>query len=189
MGTCCQSHYHGYDIMTQKSYRNKSLTYRRPRRPFEKERLETELKLVGEYGLRNKREILRVQKVLAGLRKSARHLLTLDEKDNQRLFEGGAILRRCMRMGLLTEDSCTLDNVLSLKIADFMERRLRPMFSRWDLPAPSTTLVCSSARGTSAWASRSWMCPHSWSASTATSTSTSPSPLLWATGSPAASSA
>merc|ERR1711991_1216785 len=125
MGTCCQSHYHGYDIMTQKSYRNKSLTYRRPRRPFEKERLETELKLVGEYGLRNKREILRVQKVLAGLRKSARHLLTLDEKDNQRLFEGGAILRRCMRMGLLTEDSCTLDNVLSLKIADFMERRLQ----------------------------------------------------------------
>ena len=63
-------------------------TYATPRRPFEKERLDQELKLIGEYGLRNKREVWRVKYTLAKIRKAARELLTLDEKDPRRLFEG-----------------------------------------------------------------------------------------------------
>ena len=71
-----------------KSYRNCSSTFRKPKRPFEKERLENELKLVGQYGLKNKRETWRVLYTLAKIRKAARVLLTLDEKDEVRIFQG-----------------------------------------------------------------------------------------------------
>ncbi|PAA53826.1 hypothetical protein BOX15_Mlig031871g3, partial [Macrostomum lignano] len=102
-----------------------SKTYSTPRRPFEKERLDAELKLIGMYGLKNKREVWRVKYTLAKIRKAARELLTLEEKDPRRLFEGNALLRRLVRIGVLQEDKMKLDYVLGLKIEDFLERRLQ----------------------------------------------------------------
>ena len=102
-----------------------SKTYTTPRRPFEKERLNQELKIIGEYGLRNKREVWRVKYTLAKIRKAARELLTLEEKDPKRLFEGNALLRRLVRIGVLDENRMKLDYVLGLRIEDFLERRLQ----------------------------------------------------------------
>jgi len=65
-----------------------SKTFATPRRPFEKERLDHELKLIGEFGLRNKREVWRVKFIVTRIRTAARELLTLDEKNPRRLFEG-----------------------------------------------------------------------------------------------------
>jgi len=96
-----------------------------PRRPFEKERLDQELKLIGVYGLRNKREVWRVKYTLAKIRKAARDLLTREEKDPKRLFEGNALLRRLVRIGVLDEDKMKLDYVLGLRVEDFLERRLQ----------------------------------------------------------------
>ena len=96
-----------------------------PRRPFEAERLDRELKLCGEYGLKNKREVWRVQLALAKVRHEARTLLTLDQNDPKRLLQGAALLRRLTRYGLLDEKKQKLDYALSLKIEDFLRRRLQ----------------------------------------------------------------
>ncbi|KAL9123249.1 MAG: hypothetical protein Q9187_000194 [Circinaria calcarea] len=104
--------------MAPRSY---SKTYKVPRRPFE----DGELKTVGEYGLRNKREVWRVMLTLSKIRRAARQLLTLDEKDPKRLFEGNALIRRLVRVGVLDESRMKLDYVLALKVEDFLERRLQ----------------------------------------------------------------
>ncbi|GJJ13109.1 hypothetical protein Clacol_007359 [Clathrus columnatus] len=109
--------------------RNHSKTYKVPRRPFESARLDAELKLAGEYGLRNKREIWRIALILSKIRRAARELLKLDDKDTRRLFEGNALIRRLVRIGVLDETRMRLDYVLALKIEDFLERRLQTQVS------------------------------------------------------------
>ena len=106
-------------------YRNYGKTFKKPRRPYEKERLDAELKLVGEYGLRCKRELWRVQYALSRIRNAARELLTLDEKSPRRIFEGEALLRRMNRYGLLSEEQNKLDYVLALTVENFLQRRLQ----------------------------------------------------------------
>merc|ERR1711966_52334 len=87
--------------------------------------LDREMKLLGEYGLRCKKEIWRAQYSLAKIRAVARTLLTMPEKDPKRMFEGSALLRRLMRLGLLTETENKLDYVLGLTLEKFMDRRLQ----------------------------------------------------------------
>ena len=108
-----------------KNYRNHSKTSVKPKRPFEKERLDSELLLIGKYGLKNKREVWRTQYLLTRIRKAARELLTLEPNDPRRLFEGQALIDRMMRIGVLGKDEKELDYVLSLTTQKFMERRLQ----------------------------------------------------------------
>lgn len=110
--------------------RNFSKTYKVPKRPYESERLDQELKIAGLYGLANKREIWRVGYVLSRVRRAARNLLMLDEGHPTRIFEGGALLRRLVRIGVLSEGVTTLEDVFSIKIEDFLNRRLQSLVCR-----------------------------------------------------------
>ncbi|CAI2381493.1 unnamed protein product [Moneuplotes crassus] len=108
-----------------KSYQNYSKVFKRPKKPFEKERLDMELNAVGKYGLQNKREYLTAQYALAKIRKAARELLTLEASDKRRVFEGEALLKRMIRLGVLKPEEGSLDFVLGLKTEQLLERRLQ----------------------------------------------------------------
>ena len=113
-----------------KIFRNYRTTVKVPRRPYEKERLDLELTLCGEYGLRNKAEIWRVQLALAKIRKAARELLTLDEDDPRRLFEGQALMRRMVKNGLLEPSEKELDAILQLTTRGLLDRRLQSLVAK-----------------------------------------------------------
>src|SRR3990167_1985531 len=85
------------------------------------------MKLIGEYGLKNKREIWRVNLQVAKIRSAARELLKMDEHEPKRIFEGAALLRRLHRYGILPENQNQLDYVLSLTTNNFLERRLQTL--------------------------------------------------------------
>ena len=93
-----------------------------PRFPWQTDMLEAELKILGQYGLRNKREIWRHKTLLSKYRGIGRSLLgmTVDERSKQEK----QLLDRLNRLGILPEDSA-LDDVLDLTLEDILERRLQ----------------------------------------------------------------
>ncbi len=93
-----------------------------PSHPWVKSRLIEEMKLMGEYGLRNKREIWKAATILRKIRHRARALLALPPEVRE--SEEKALLSRLYEMGLVSENA-TLDDVLSLTAKDLLERRLQ----------------------------------------------------------------
>ena len=102
-------------------------SYHRPRRIWTSEQLNTELYIVGSYGLRNKRELWKAQTEIARIRNQARTLLSLPSE--LRYEKEKNLLGFLNRLGLVQE-SASLDDVLNLKIEDIIERRLQTVVMR-----------------------------------------------------------
>ncbi len=98
--------------------------YKTPRQPFARQRIEHDLQIVGKYGLRNMKSVWKFSTLLRHFRGNARRLLSLDDED--RKTGELELLGRLQRMGLVAKNA-TLDNVLSLQIENFLERRLQTL--------------------------------------------------------------
>merc|ERR1711924_23740 len=107
------------------------------------------------------------------IRKAARGLLTLDEKDEDRIFHGEALLRRMVRIGCLLDTERKLDFVLGLTASKMMERRLQTKVFKQGLAKSIHHARVLIASATSALGGRSATSRPSWCASTRRSTSTS----------------
>ena len=102
-------------------------SFETPRHPWRKDQLEEELHLVGDYGLRNKRELRRHETDLSQIRGIARTLLGAEEQQRAKLER--PYLASLARQGILPE-SAAVDNILDLNVKDLMERRLQTIVYR-----------------------------------------------------------
>ncbi|KAK7356972.1 hypothetical protein VNO80_16253 [Phaseolus coccineus] len=123
--------------------------FKKPRRPYEKERLDAKLKMMGEYELRCKKKSWRVQYALIRICNNARNLLTFNEKNSHWIFEGEALLHRMFCYGLLDKTHNKLDYVLAITVNNLQEPRLQTLVLNPAWPSPSTMPGFSSSRDTS----------------------------------------
>jgi len=77
---------------------------------------------MGEFGLRNKRELWIHRTTLSNYREKARSLLSKSLED--RLKSEKELLRRLINLGIVP-DNATLDNVLDLTLENILDRRLQ----------------------------------------------------------------
>jgi small subunit ribosomal protein S4 len=104
--------------------------YETLKNPWRKEQLEAETALLGEYGLRNKRELWRYRTTLSKTRGIARSLLGKSEEE--RAFIENDFLQKLSRLGMLGENAI-IDDILDLNIRDLLERRLQTVVFRLGL--------------------------------------------------------
>jgi small subunit ribosomal protein S4 len=102
--------------------KNPRRNWRKPKRPLNYELKMEELKTLGTFGLKTKRELWKAHTELSRLRHQARSLLALREEIRQ---EKEPILMNSLRRVGLVKDNSTLDDVLNLQVNDLLARRLQ----------------------------------------------------------------
>ena len=96
--------------------------WQKPKRPLNYDLMMDELKILGTFGLKTKRELWKTQTELSRVRLQARSLLALRQDERER--KEPILMQSLSKIGLVNEDS-TLDDVLNLQVTDLLSRRLQ----------------------------------------------------------------
>jgi len=96
--------------------------WKKPKRPLNYDLLMDELKILGAFGLKTKRELWKTQTKLSRVRLQARSLLALRQEIRER--KEPILIQSLSKIGLVDQNS-TLDDVLNLQVTDLLSRRLQ----------------------------------------------------------------
>jgi small subunit ribosomal protein S4 len=96
--------------------KRKHKTYSRPKRPFDKARIEEEAGIMEEFGLKNKREIWKADAKIKSIREKAKKLISSKPEEQQALFN------KLNKIGIKVN---SISSILSLDKQDYMRRRLQ----------------------------------------------------------------
>jgi small subunit ribosomal protein S4 len=91
-------------------------TYSRPKRPFDKVRIEEEGKIKEEFGLKNKKEIWKSEAKISSMREKAKKLISANSSEQEAFFA------RLKKIGFNVN---SIGEVLSLDKKDYLRRRLQ----------------------------------------------------------------
>jgi small subunit ribosomal protein S4 len=98
--------------------KRKQKKYSRPRRPFDKVRIDEENILKEKYGLKNKKEIWKAEAAIGRIRNQAKKLITKSDEEKE------AFVKRLQKKGFQVEN---IADTLALNNENLFKRRLQTM--------------------------------------------------------------
>ena len=101
--------------------------WNKPKRPLNYDLMMDELKTLGTFGLKTKRELWKTQTELSRVRFQARSILALRQEERER--KEPILIQSLSKIGLIDQNS-TLDDVLNLQVTDLLSRRLQTIAQR-----------------------------------------------------------
>ncbi|MBI5803566.1 30S ribosomal protein S4 [Candidatus Pacearchaeota archaeon] len=96
--------------------KRKHKTYSKPKRPFNKERILEENKIREEFGLKNKKEIWKIESKVKKIKERAKELIPANPEEQEGLF------KKLRKYGFNVK---SIPDVLSLSKIDYIKRRLQ----------------------------------------------------------------
>ncbi len=96
--------------------KRKHKQYSKPKRPFDKTRMDEEAKIRKEYGLKNKKEIWKADSQINSIREKAKKLISAGKEEQQALFN------KLKKKGIGVN---SIGDVLSLDTKNYLDRRLQ----------------------------------------------------------------
>jgi small subunit ribosomal protein S4 len=107
--------------------KNPRRAWKKPRNPLNYDLKMEELKTLGTFGLKTKRELWKAHTELSRLRHQARSLLALRQEIREK--KEPILMKSLSKVGLV-EESSTLDDVLNLQVTDLLSRRLQTVVQK-----------------------------------------------------------
>ena len=101
-----------------------SRKYSTPNHPWQRERIDEEKILLKEYGMKNKKEIWKMNSQLKRFKRQVKNLVP--RMDVQAEIEEKQLMEKVKSIGLVGIDS-TLDDILGLTLTDVCDRRLQTL--------------------------------------------------------------
>lgn len=96
--------------------KRKHKLYSRPKRPYDKARIDEEGEIKKEFGLKNKKEIWKAEAKIKEMREKAKRLISADESERKILFN------QLNKIGLKVN---SIADILGLDKKDYLKRRLQ----------------------------------------------------------------
>jgi len=98
--------------------------YETPNHPWEKDRIERDTELVNQYGLKNRKEVWKLETLMKKYKDIIKGLIPRQDEQAEKLRQ--ITIQKLQNLGVISKDAI-IDDILGMRIEHFLDRRLQTL--------------------------------------------------------------